>query len=418
MTSHPCSVKRKESDDSIASTSFNSNYYSRSSSPSQSISSGSSSSSSESSKSGDPELWSSDSDTGTIPSSPFEQRDSEQTHQLTLPKPASPSACVVYLEYSKETLSSPTTDFKTLVDFLHFRDRTRILKFTNEHQSVLFRTPHGYGKTSAISMLNCYYDFRLASTFKHNFQCTEASYDETWEHNGRYVWNLDFGQFSVEDRDFDLDEKLNSALEKFVEDYSLFSSIGDVEIHYQDPIAAQTFNNLMEKALAYAKPFELVICIDDYDVPYWDAFELESVECRKVHETLGKFFHEIGLWTFYSSSIPLVFLTGQTNILSSLPGLRRFPVFDIKENDPDGALGFNEDDVRSIGGALNARFHSLGLDAAADAFFKSEEAIEAREDGHLEYPCDMVLDFYHGCLKHAAREVESMPALRVPTNTT
>ncbi|KAL0568138.1 hypothetical protein V5O48_013858 [Marasmius crinis-equi] len=63
-------------------------------------------------------------------------------------------------------------------------------------------------------------------------------------HNGYYVLNFIFGQFSVKDRDFDLDEKLNSALEKFVEDYSLLSSIGDTEIEYQKQIAAQTFNNL------------------------------------------------------------------------------------------------------------------------------------------------------------------------------
>ncbi|KAL0563468.1 hypothetical protein V5O48_018599 [Marasmius crinis-equi] len=425
MITHPRSVKREGSDHSLISAFSISNDPWCPPSPSHSTSSTSSSQSVPSlhSTSRDPALWSSDPE--TVPSSPIEQRDSEHPQHPTLPKPTSPSSDTpyarVYLAYSKETLSSTTTDFKILVDFLHFRDRTPILNFTNENRRVLFRTPAGYGKTSAISMLNHFYDFRFDSTFAHNFQNTEAENYKMWDHNDSYVLNLDFGRLGVKDHDFDIDKKLNSALEEFVKDYGLFSSTESESIQYQDPVAASTLNNIIENAIEYAENFKLVICIDDYDIPYWEASELESVEeCRKVHETLGNFFEEIACWTSSSSFISLVFITGETSILPFLPGLRtRFPVFDIKDEDfADGVHGFDEDDVQRIGQVLNERFHSLGLDVAANTFLESSEAMmETSQCDYLGYSCNTVLRFYRDRLEHAAREVESTPALRLPLKT-
>ncbi|KAL0571290.1 hypothetical protein V5O48_010667, partial [Marasmius crinis-equi] len=361
---------------------------------------------------------------GTLPRDVMVKRDSEQANQAMLPKlplPSRPSCYFVYVGYTKKVvqmvldqLSSNTTDYKTLVEFLHFRDRTPILKLTREHEGVLFRAPARYGKTSAISMLNYFYDFRFASTFADNFQYTDAEVYESQEHNDSYVLNLDFGQLRMEDCDFDLDKALNAQLDKFVADYSLFTPVGHGNVEYRDPIAAQTFNNIMENVIQHVepvqvKPFKLVICIDDYDVPYWKASELESVEkCRAVRETLGNFFQQIARWRFRSCLISLVFLTGQTSILPFLPGLRsRLGMFDIEANDcAGGVYRFNDEDVRWIGRVLNHRFHSLNLDKAANHFIESREAKEEnRESGFLGYSYSTVLHFYRNFLEDAAKEV-------------
>ncbi|KAJ8075187.1 hypothetical protein PM082_019515 [Marasmius tenuissimus] len=53
-----------------------------------------------------------------------------------------------------EDLLSRTTDFKTLTRYAHFRDRSAIIDLTQLHRCTLLRAPHGYGKTSIVSMLS------------------------------------------------------------------------------------------------------------------------------------------------------------------------------------------------------------------------------------------------------------------------
>ncbi|KAL0570044.1 hypothetical protein V5O48_011915 [Marasmius crinis-equi] len=290
-------------------------------------------------------------------------------------------------------LSSLATDFKTLVGLGHYRDKTAILNFTRERPCVFFRSPRGYGKTSI--MVNHFYDFRLTSSFADSFYGTEAETLQGgvfYRRNNCFTLNFDFGQFNLEAPEFDLNNELNLVLEKVVEGYNLFAHEKSEEFDYRSPVAAETFGNIIEGMIRYGDlgSKAMVVCIDDYDRLYWDAVDLVSEQKRpEIERTMGDLLERI----FFLKAISDIADEGRAH----------------------GLYGFSEKDVRGIGKKLDYRFHSLGLDTAADDFLKSEQArLQFAGSGHLGYSCDAVLEFFHDRLKDVAKDVVEEKAKRVP----
>ncbi|KAJ8075136.1 hypothetical protein PM082_019463 [Marasmius tenuissimus] len=295
-----------------------------------------------------------------------------------------------------EDLSSRTIDFRTLSQFAHFRDRSSIIGLTRRHRCTLLRAPHGYGKSSIVSMLSYYYDIRHKEAFSYAFRLSEAL-PTNWCPNNHFVLKLEFGNFDMKSHNFNLNHELNGALKDFVEEYG-FLSEGDDWESLEGVNAAETLDNIV--SLAIPPEHDLVVLIDDYDSPYWAASEsvAEFPERRgQVQKTLSDFFGSLSNW-ISGRGISLVFFTGTQQILTTVSKELWDSTYDIVRNqNTDKLVGFCEDDVLQIAHGLHWRFHTLKMMDLADEFLDSEEAKMQLLHGAAwyKYSCRTVLDFFH-----------------------
>ncbi|KAK1230175.1 hypothetical protein PQX77_006743 [Marasmius sp. AFHP31] len=322
-----------------------------------------------------------------------------------------PSTMLLFPGYSYHSvqnrlkdLSSRTTDFKALSELAHFRDRSAIIDLTQLHGCTLLRAPHGYGKSSIVSMLSYYYDIRHKEDFAYAFRLSEAM-PTVGTPNNHFVLKLEFGHFNVQSPSFNLNDELNKALKRFIELYrSLLESEDWSEL--EDPDAARTLRNIILFGLPPRK--RLVVLIDDYDSPYWAASKMtaEYPERRKeVQETLSNFFGSLLNWTT-SGGIYSIFFTGTQQILSTVSRETWQDTYDIvRKKTTDKLVGFCEEDVLQIAHGLHWRFHALKMMELADEFLESEEAKMQLLHGAAwyKYSCRTVLDFFCRRLEEKGR---------------
>ncbi|KAK1230174.1 hypothetical protein PQX77_006742, partial [Marasmius sp. AFHP31] len=316
-------------------------------------------------------------------------------------------------------LSSRTTDFKALSELAHFRDRSAIIDLTHRQGCTLLRAPHGYGKSSIVSMLSYYYDIRHKEDFAYAFRLSEAL-PTVWRPNNHFVLKLEFGHFDVQSPNFNLNDELNKALKKFAELYGDLLE-GEDWSALEDPDAVETLSNIIVSShlhfvtthrliqsvsWLYGLPprKRLVVLIDDYDFPYWAASKMapEYPERRKeVQKTLSNFFGSLADWKM-RGSLCLIFYTGTQQILSIVSRETWEDAYDIVRNETtDKLVGFCEEDVLQIAHGLHWRFHALKMMELADEFMDSEEAKMQILHGAAwyKYSCRTVLDFFCRRLK-------------------
>ncbi|KAL0567553.1 hypothetical protein V5O48_014439 [Marasmius crinis-equi] len=167
-----------------------------------------------------------------------------------------------------EQLRSQTTDFEEIRHFHHYCDRTSILEATIKHPCVLLKAPPGYGKTTALSMIEQFYDILQKDNFRRIFkgtaiECHLILHEECDHHSRSLVLKLDFGNLDLLRTDFNMNAEINRMLEDFVDRYrSSIPRLSDSarSEFVDEESAAETLRKLM---LNLEPGSKLVVCIDN-----------------------------------------------------------------------------------------------------------------------------------------------------------
>ncbi|KAJ8079641.1 hypothetical protein PM082_011228 [Marasmius tenuissimus] len=264
-----------------------------------------------------------------------------------------PVLSVVYPSCLKQTvqerpneLSSTSTDFKEVVNYMFYLDRTPQFELTRGYTSSLLRAPSGYGKSTMVSMFKYHFNNLQRDEFEDNFRYTEAIND--------------FGGLDVEAENFVMNDVINEGLRRFVDKYHFLDSIDKRWEELKATVAAKTFDNILD-AIMDGK-HTIVVLIDNYDSAYWAVDESafnsqESYEKFKARfdSALSRFFDRpVASWTGLRQ-ISYTFLAGEEQILSmvseQLFHLTRDVI--VQEVLMTDLFGCCEQDVVNIAGALN-----------------------------------------------------------------
>ncbi|KAG7089229.1 hypothetical protein E1B28_010929 [Marasmius oreades] len=257
-------------------------------------------------------------------------------------------------------------------------------------------------------MLSYFYDVRHKDDFAYAFRYSEDM--STWMPNNHYVLKLEFGSLDVKSQDFNLNDELNKALEDFVKQYSLLPEGKEwKELEDKDPVT--TLSNVM--SVTRPRKHGLVVLVDDYDSPFWAAYEFPDKR-DEIKRSLYKFFGALLCWK-RCQVISVIFFTGTQQILSTVSEATWEEAHDIVvQEDTDKLAGFCREDVFYIANVMQWTFHGLRLAELADEFLESEEAKEQLEQGAgwYEFSCHTVLDFFHKRLAEKGKAVTGYVPLR------
>ncbi|KAJ8088484.1 hypothetical protein PM082_022557 [Marasmius tenuissimus] len=261
---------------------------------------------------------------------------------------------VLRLGYSEEQLRcrlaelrDPTTDFKSLVHRRHFRERTPIFEVTRMRRAVLLQTPPGHGKTTTVSMIRYFYDILHADEFDDNFR------DTVFRRGGVQI-------------PFNFSGTLNEQTKQVVDRYASKLGLGDEAARallIDEESAVKTLNNIVMYQDVIAEHSQrLVVCIDNYDKPFWDV-EYTPVSSSLIQKDtdfsskLESFFGTLFIMN-HGRFVPLVFFAGEPNIFPTFSN-HRGHVYDIIYGTKfaiDEMVGFNQEDLQRVAEHLDNDF--------------------------------------------------------------
>ncbi|KAL0567552.1 hypothetical protein V5O48_014438 [Marasmius crinis-equi] len=323
-------------------------------------------------------------------------------------------------------LRSDTTEFKNILAVRHFCDRTPIFEVAFRYKCVLLKTPPGHGKTTTLSMIKRFYDVLDKDDFYSTFENTGMGFrifdlEQSWEHSNCYVLTLDFGELNITDEDFNFNTEINTRLKEFIHRYrDFFPNLSNPEEWIDEQSAVQTLTNIMGDLVKGHQSRNVVVCIDNYDSPYWelrrrsDSAQISLANSkgweftRHLHDLL----EDLCIWNRVGF-IQLVMFAGRENIFgaSSISSTIQHRVCDIVERlevDPVGMLGFDKHDLQNISNRLAGQFHSLGLKQLAQEYLESEEGRSEWESVGKYYglSCREMLHWFADRLEEKTRGIK------------
>ncbi|KAL0059600.1 hypothetical protein AAF712_013651 [Marasmius tenuissimus] len=205
-------------------------------------------------------------------------------------EPSVPSLTEQILVQFSETVA----DFKKLVRFRHYFDRSRIVDILSQHRIVLLHSPPGCGKTSTLSMIGQLYDIFRKDEFEDAFRTTDIGSrailkrGEPLEHNNQLILSLDLDTVSPSN----FSQVLNEQLEKFVTKYKPLINPRDTW-SFTCNEATDTVNNIM--AAVMDSRHSVVVTIDNYDSPFI-LLGMPKLAYDKLTRDLVVFLRLLQLW--------------------------------------------------------------------------------------------------------------------------
>ncbi|KAL0577241.1 hypothetical protein V5O48_004729 [Marasmius crinis-equi] len=322
-----------------------------------------------------------------------------------------------------EQLRSNTTDFGEIAGFRHYCDRTMIFHVTSCKQCVLLRIPPGHGKSTTLSMVEYFYDILRKNDFHRLFKHFGIGYriilrEDDWEHSDCFVLKLDFGELAVREPGFSFNTALNTMLRAFVRRYeSLIPKLTTVQ--FEKDSAAKTLDWIVSHLEGGSR---VVVCIDNYDTPYWNlqGLGIPRQKYEELHGQLADFLSTLAKWNA-TYVLPLVMLAGEHDVvklLSDQLGRRAYDIvgalnfWRINAHRKD-MLGLTEHETKIIGYRLDDDFHSLGLARIGRNYLDSEEGREYWEEVGKDYGLCFgeILDLYANELERKVKSVgDQVPA--------
>ncbi|KAL0067718.1 hypothetical protein AAF712_005158 [Marasmius tenuissimus] len=186
--------------------------------------------------------------------------------------------------------------------------------------------------------------------------------------SGCCVMTLDFADLNVLDDRFNFSGTLNDQMKQVVDRYASKLGLGDeaARVHLIDEESAvKTLNNIVEVIAEHSQ--RLVVCIDNYDKPFWDVeyTPVSSSLIQKNTEFSSKLESFLGTLFIMNHGrfVPLVFFAGDSNIFPTFSNYRGH-VYDIIYRTKFAIVemvGFNQEDLQRVAEHLDNDFHCLNL---------------------------------------------------------